>query len=90
VAYTDVSFTLTKTAYVSAMLLFNAAAPIAIGITGGSQANPKYYALCNVGNDTNAGEVICSAILEPGTYYIYAKSSTASENRINVDAYYLP
>lgn len=83
-AYTGVSFTITKKSIVRADLYYTYSTPLEIAITTGSSGNQSFLAhAVSVANMTNV-MLSCTAILDPGTYYVWARSGASANNNVGL------
>lgn len=83
-AYTGVSFTITKKSIVRADLYYTYSTPQEIAICGSSSGNQSFYAHATaVANMTNV-MLSCTAVLDPGTFYVWARSGASANNNIGL------
>lgn len=88
-AYTGETFTITKNTIVTALLAYTASAPKVIAIADASSGNIAVKASATDVPDVTNREIHCTTILEPGTYYVWAKSASSGTNRVWVFGYTL-
>lgn len=85
-AYIGVSFTITKTAIVRASLYYANTPGKDIVIAEEASGAPHIYAHGSSVTGITASDISTTALLAPGTYYIWASSTAAGNNPVGVDA----
>lgn len=86
-SYTGVSFTITKKSIVRADLYYTYSSPQEIAICGSASGNQIIYAHGTAVSGITNTCIGCTALLAPGTYYIWARSGSAANNSIGVTGY---
>lgn len=81
-AYTGMSFTLTKTSIVRVSQYYTYSTPQAIAICSGSTGNQGIYAHAEALSGVTNVYITCSTVLGAGTYYVWAKASSSATNNI--------
>ena len=87
--YTGVSFTVLKKSIVRAALYYTNSSPQEILITDTASGNINVYAetVAPTNHGTANIYISCESVLDPGTYYIWARSTSAANNEIKVIGY---
>lgn len=86
-AYTGLSFTLTKAAYVTAILYYNQSSPQEIAIADAASGQLRIFSHIGQESGVTNINIQTGALLPSGTYYIWAKSGSSGTNNVEVFSY---
>lgn len=90
--YVGLYFSISKTSIITVVQTYDNAIPVSVGVKTSSNSTiygSNIYAE-NTDKDTRVGPLRATGILEPGTYYIWAKCSVNNKsNKFSVKAYQL-
>lgn len=87
-AYVGLSFSLTKRSIVRVTLYYTNSRPSALAIgDSNTGSNVNFLASVGVVPEVTNSAIAVSAVLDAGTYYIYARSATSAQNTIGAVSY---